>query len=479
MAVRASEVRVGFHGEGAGEGELTWGQMRIWRMCRATGRTMNLVVKMPMPPGTPAQEMAALLRYIVGHHPSLRTRLRFPDGPDGKLPPRQVVAASGELPLQILDADEGEDAAEVAEELRTRYERAWFDYENEFPVRMGVVRQGGALTHLVIGYNHVVIDAAGLLALSSPLDRFDAEAGEVPGAAPGFNPLELALAQAGASGRRQSDRCIRHLAAQLERLPSGRAEGSGDPRDPRHWELVAYSPALTLGLRAVAGRTKVGTTYVLLAAYSVAVARIMGRNPNMAQIVVSNRFRPGMAEAVTQISEHGVCVVDVADSTFDEVVRRAWKTATSASMHSYFDPVERDRMLDEIAERRGAPLDIDWHLNDRRMLEFDDEGVPPGTDLKAALEDALPRTKMYWDRKLPTSDGTFFVHVDSQPDRNKPARVALDEGVPAAFLEIWADTHYFTLAEVEAFVREMESVVAQAALDPVLSTGVRRQQVDG
>ena len=479
MAVTTSEVRVSFRGEGAGVGELTWGQMGIWRMTRATGRTMNLVVKMPLPPETPLEEMTALLRYIVGHHPSLRTRLRFVDGPDGKQPPQQVVAEAGELPLQILDADAGEDPAEVAEDLRGRYERAWFDYENEFPVRMGVVRQGGALTHLVVGYNHMMVDAAGLLALSDGLAQFDAATGEVPGAKPGFNALDLALAQGGPSGRRQSERCIRSWSGQLEQLPAWRTDGGAERREPRYWELAAYSPALALGLRAVAARTKVGTTYVLLAAYSVAVARVMGRNPNVAQIVVSNRFRPGMVDAVTQISQHGVCVIDVADSTFDEVVGRAWKTATSASMHSYYNPVERDRLLDAIAARQGHPLDVDWHLNDRRMLEFDEEGVPEGTDLAAAFEDALPRTKMYWDRKLPTSDGTFFVHVDSQPDRNNPGRVALDGGDPAAFLEVWADMHHFTPAEVEGFVREMDAIVAAAALDPMYPTGVRRQPAGG
>lgn len=461
MATTLSEIRVGFHGEGAGTGELTWGQMGIWRTTARTGRTMNLVFAYPLPEGTTLAELAGQLRFLVSRHAALRTQLRFVDGPSGERRPQQVVAGSGEVVLHIADIDDGDDPAAAAEELRARYEFAWFDYENEFPVRMCVVRQSGTLAQLVVGYSHVMLDGSGLNTLTQDLAHFDRITGEATAAPPdGLTALELARKQDTPAARRQSERAIQHWAAQLDRLPAWRPVESAHAREPRWWELVAYSPAMELALRAVAARTGAGTGDVLIAAYSVAVARVFGRSPSVGQIVVSNRFRPGLAGMVSQVSQHGICVIDAADAAFDEVVARAQKAATTASFYAYYDPVARDRLLDEIAARREQALDISWCLNDRRAMTGPVDGsVPTQTELTRLL----PHTKLYWDRKEPTSDGALFLHVDSRPvlvDRQ-----GLEEGLPAVYMQVWADTRHFALDEVEALAREMEAVLVAAARD--------------
>lgn len=458
MAITWSETPVAFHGEGAGSGALTWGQLGILRTTERTGRTMNVVVKYPLPEGTPVEEMTALLRFMVSRHPALRTRLRFVDELSGERRPRQIVAGSGEIPLQIADIDDHDDPAAVAEDLRSRYELTWFDYENEFPVRMGVVRQGGALIHMVAAYSHVLLDGAGLSALVRDLDHLDRATGEAtapPPPAP--NPLEVARAQAGAAGRRQSTRSVRYWQAQVDRLSSWHSNERPTPREPRFWELAGYSPAMELGLRTVAARTGVGTTYVLLAAYSTAAARVFGRDPGVAQIVVNNRFRPGFADLVSQISQHGICVVDTADASFDEVVERAYKAVTSASFCGYYDPAECAPVLEDAA-RRG--LDLSWHLNDRRVAA---EPGPESAFDDAELKRLLGRSKFWWDRRIPVFDGALFLQVDSEPMFFE--RLVLAEDGPAVHLEVWTDTHRFALPQVEAFVREMEAVVVEAALD--------------
>jgi hypothetical protein len=284
--------------------------------------------------------------------------------------------------------------------------------------------------------------------------------------------LEVARAQAGPAGRRQSARSVRYWQAQVDRLSSWHSNERPTPREPRFWELAGYSPAMELGLRTVAARTGVGTTYVLLAAYATAAARVFGRDPGVAQIVVNNRFRPGFADLVSQISQHGICVVDTADASFDEVVERAHKAVTSASFCGYYDPAECAPVLQD-AERRG--LDLSWHLNDRRVAAepgagpaFDDAGDADGADAgddagDAGLKRLLGRSKFWWDRRVPVFDGALFLQVDSEPMYFE--RRVLVEDVPAVHLEVWTDTHRFALPQVEAFVREMEAVVVEAALD--------------
>jgi hypothetical protein len=469
-----SEIRVGFRGAGGGEGELTWGQLGIWRTVQRTGRTMNLTVIVPLPGGTAVERIAAELRFVVSRHPALRTRLRFAGGASGPRHPRQAVAESGEVPLHIVDIGAGDDAAEAAEELRSRYELTPFDYENEFPVRMGVVRQAGTLGYVVVGYSHVMVDGGAMIALARDLGNLDPATGEATAPARGLNPLELARFQGSPAGRRQTGRCMRYWQAQLERLPSWQPGEPAGPREPRFWELVGSSPAMELGLQAVAARTKAATGHVLLAAYAVAVARVMGRNPNVVQTVVNNRFRPGFADTISQLSQLGICVIDVAGATFDQVVDRAQTAAASASFYGYYDSVQYGTLLDDLTAQLGRPLDISWLINDRRGIFGPRPGgsAPTGAQLKAALRGALPRTKLYWDRKQPTFDSTLFIQADSRPDLSVPGRVSLNDGLPAVYLEIWIDTHHFAVDQIEAFGREMEAVVVAAALDPAVPSGI-------
>jgi hypothetical protein len=467
LAITLSEIRVGFHGDGADAGELTWGQMGIWRASLRNDRPMNLVFLMPPPEGASVADVAAMLGFMVSRHPALRTRLRFTAGPSGDRHPQQVIAASGEVPLHIVDIGDDDDPATAAEELRSRYALTWFDYENEFPVRMGVIRQSGVPVQLVFCYSHVMVDGTGLDLLYQDLEHLDTATGEgttVP--AGGLSPLELALRQDSAAGRRQGERAIKYWAAQLGRLPDWRLEEPGRQDAPRFAELMVYSPAMQLGMRAVAARTGADATSVLLAAYSAGVARVFGRDPSLALLSVGNRFRPGLADMVSQVAQHGICVVDVADATFDEVVARAQKATTSASFYAYFDPVACDRLLAETAARRGQPLDVYWWINDMRGVGSVDGGGAGGdgdVPTEAELTRSLPRTKLYWNPETPDSHGTLFFFVDSRPERiggQDPG-----EGMPAVYMKVWADTQHFALDQVEALVREMEAVVVAAAFD--------------
>ena len=485
MVVTTSEVAVRFHGQGSGSGELTWGQQSIWDAMQYTGRTMNIGGAMPLPAGTPLEEMETLLCFVVERHQALRTKLEFAEaaaeaeaGADADAPkkqcyPRQIVFEQGEVPLQIVDVPEGHDAGAEAEALRERYELTAFDYAAEWPLRMGVIRQAGVLTHLVVQYSHLAVDGSGIEAVVRDLAHLDPATGVGTAPVGGVTPLELARIQESAAGRRQSDKSLRYWAGLLRAVPAQRFNGSDDPREPRFQELFCYSPAMHLAIRAIAARTGADGSHVLLAAYAVAIARVTGRSPSVAQVVVSNRFRPGFADAVSQLSQCGICAIDVADSTFDEVVVRAWKGATDAYLHGYYSTTGHHDMLREAALERGEPIDISCFVNDRRNQSPSDEApdAPPPTPQE--LSAALARTTLRWDRAQPTYDGSFYLHVDAQPDTNVPGRmVPAEQERPAVYFAIWGDTHLMAPADIEACARQLESVVVEAAFDDAAPTRV-------
>jgi hypothetical protein len=430
---------------------------------RRTGRTLNIGGAMPLPAGTTVAEIAQILRFSMSRHQALRAKLVF-DDQDPEAMPRQQVAESGRAALVVVDVDGADDPAEVAEDLRLRYELTPFDYADEWPVRMAVVRSGGVLTHLVVQYCHVAVDGAGIEALVRDLDRLDRATGRALGPAGGVGPLELARFQASPAGRRQSEKALRYWHSLLSTIPADRFTGSPDPREPRFWEIYCYSPAIFLALKAIAARTSADTSHIVLAAYAVALARVTGRSPSVAQMVVNNRFRPGFADAVLEVSQVGVCAVDVADCSFDEAVARAWKAATGAYLHGYFDGDAHVAMLERVDRERGEHVDISCYVNDRRNhpAPEPDEAPPTAGELREALE----RTRLRWDRTMPTYDGSFYLHLDSQPDTNVPGRTEPDEvGEPAVYFSLWADTHRISPADVEAFARGFEAVLVEAALD--------------
>ena len=427
-------------------GPLTWGQVEIWQTMRRTGRTLNIGGTVALAPDTTVARLAATLAALVARHQALRTRFDLTADP-----PRQTVSASGTVTLEIVASRAGEAEAD-AETLRHRYEFTPFDLANEFPVRWGVVTAGDTPSHLVVQYSHLAVDGFGIEAIVRDLPHL--ESGTPPAAA--VRPLDLARRQARPAERRHSAKSLRHWQAALRELPAERFGVSDDPRTPRFWELVCHSPALHLALQVVAARAGVATGHVLLAAYGVALARVTGRPPSVAQVLVSNRFRPGFADAVCHLTQPGICVIDVGEdpaaADLDAVAQRVWRAATTAYLHGYFDPADHRAMLDRLAAERGTPIDISCFVNDRRGPAAALPAVPTTPEQVRA---ALPRTTLRWDRTLPTYDGTLYVQVDA------------GDGLEAAVdLAIWADTHRLSPAQVEACARGIEAAAVAAALNP-------------
>jgi hypothetical protein len=428
-----SRILVPFQGTGAGDGPMTWAQHMMWQTMQESGRSMNIGGTVPLPPGTPVEAMTRTLRFLVSRHPALRTRLRFVPGG----PPRQVVSAAGEAVLEIVDVTAGDDPAAAAEALRGRYADVPFDHEAEWPVRMGAVRRGGELSHVVLMYCHLAVDSFGIDELVRDLAHLDGPASPRES----LTPLAIAAAEQTPAGVRKSRKALRYWEQLLQSLPAQRPEPSGEPRQPRYWELTTRSPAMRLALRAIADRTGIDSTFVVLAAYAVARSRHTGGGPVAAQLVVNNRFRPGYADAVGLLVQNGLCVIDVAGVPFDEVVRRAWNAATNAFMHGYYDPAELTALLD----RMPGPYDIAFLVNDRRAGT-----APPGREpTAAAVKAAVPLTTSHWSRRLDSLSYAMIVNIDDAPD--------------AVDVAVLADTRRLAPAGIETFARDLEAVLVDAA----------------
>jgi hypothetical protein len=446
-AIGATEVvMVPFAGEGSGVDGLTWGQQHIWNAMHELGSPMNMCATRELPAGASVDEFVDELRFYVSRFQSMRTRLRLVPGDW----PRQVVVDSGELPLEIVDVPADGDPARVAAKLSAWYEDAEFDYERDFPIKMTLVRHGGALTHLVMTICHFATDAVGAMTMYQDYISRDGSAPE------GMHPLELAAQQRTPSALRQSGASLRYWENLLRTIPQRRFPDPVVPDGGRYCQVRMDSPAMLLALRAIGQRLGVDVSTALLGVVAVGVSRVAGINPVVAQMVVSNRFRPGFAEIVSNVSQAGLFVVDVADITVDEAVTRSRQASMKAYKNAYFDFARWKELVAQVNRDRGGVVDLKCYYNDRPS-QYRSEGADTAS-ARDEIEAALPRTSA-----LRWSDLPYF---------NEHLMVTIDDAPGAIGLIVLADTAYVTRPRMAELARELEALAVAVADDPTTATGV-------
>lgn len=445
-------LMVRFDGEGSGEAEMSWGQLEIWGAMQRQQTLMPLHVKAPLAPGTTLEEVADWLRYIVDRHQTMRTLLRFPAGET----PRQVVYESGEMAVNLVEAGT-EDPAEVADQIflvGDRYFNHEFDITRDWPVRLTVVLRDGVPTMTVFTVCHIVLDASGGLALVADLAERDAGRADRPVTA--LQPLEQARWQRSAPGRRHGDAVLRHWASALRRIPARRFPAPVDRGVPRYWRVRFASPATHLAVRVIRERTGMNSAQVVLALFLVALAQATGINPSAARVAVNNRFRPELADSVSLVNQYGLCVVDVADVTFDEALSRLGRSIFATLKNAYYDPLLLAELVERVGLERGEEVDVHCYYNDRRISQ---DSEPPGGAVPTAaqLRAALPLSTVL-HQEMTYAAERLFAAIEEAPDTFQ--------------LTLEADTHHLSREAMEACARAMESVAVAAAMDPAAPTNV-------
>jgi hypothetical protein len=434
------KVVVQFAGDGSGVAELSWGQRQIWAVIQDKDNSLPMGGARALPPGQTVADVAAGLSFIMSRHQALRTRLRF--GPDGQ--PQQVVHASGAITLEVVDAgdsDPGEAAAAVAAEYKARK----FDYEREWPLRMAVITHLGNATHVAQVICHIALDAFGLAVLYDDFDHRDERTGPVTA----MQPLEQASWQRGPSGRRAHEASMRYFERLAASVPDRQFKASADPRQPRFWQVTLDSPAGYRAAGILAARLGLSTSAVLLGAFAVAVTSVSVSRRVAVDITVSNRFRRGLADSVSPMMQTCLGVIET-DGSFEEVVRRAWRSGLGAYKHAYYDPAGKSELFERLTAERGAKPDW-WSvvLNDRRVLsrELADTVSAVGA---TSLRDELTRSTLTWGDRNDMPQQKVFLNICDVPG--------------TLCCELWADTHFVSPADMEGLLRRIETVVVNAAL---------------
>jgi hypothetical protein len=435
----AERVLVPFEGEGAGLAELSWGQQQIWAVLQDKDGSLPMGGARALPPGQTVADVTAGLSFIMSRHQALRTKLRF--GNDGR--PQQVVHASGAITLEVVDAGE-RDPGEAAAAVAAGYKARNFDYEHEWPLRMAVITHHGTATHVAQVICHIALDAFGLAALYDDFDHRDERTGPVTA----MQPMEQARRQRGPSGRRAHEASMRYLERLTASIPDLQLKESGDPRQPRFWQVTLDSPAGYRAAGILSARLGLGTSPVLLAAFAVALASVSVSQRVAVHLTVNNRFRPGFAGSVSPVMQSAIVVIET-DGPFEEVVRRAWQSGLGAYKHAYYDPAAANEVWKRLVAERGVEPDWNVVFNDRRVLDRELADSVPGADGAPSLRDELTRSTLTWGDRNDVPQQKVFLYITDAPD--------------TLCCELWADTHFVAPADMEKLLGRMETVIVNAA----------------
>jgi len=439
-------IRVRFAGEGSGEAPLTWSQADHWRAISAAGRAATFGGAFEMPADTTISGAAELLRYLVGRHQALRTRLAF----DAAGEPRQVCVGAGEIELLVVGPGTDPD------ELYRRLADQPFDYRRDWPIRLAVVADGERVRHLVVVYLHLAVDGGGIEALLADLAARDTGAEPVQA----VQPLELARRQAEPAAQRQSAAAMRYLERVLRSAPAGLL---GEPGPgPADYRAIRYtSPAAALAVPAAAAALGVPPASVLSAALAVGLARQFGAGTVWAMVLVSNRFRPGLASTVGLLVQSSPFLLDLTGISVAEAAARARASLLLCYKNAYYDGRHRDALLTRLTAELGVdPVQACCYFNDRRgdrPVAADADRLPDVLDAGWWRLDDRPAADL---PALP-----LMVNVEDAPG---------DE--PALVLPISFDTRYLSVEGALALARGIEAAAVELALSPDAPTGVGNYQ---
>jgi hypothetical protein len=442
-------IVVPFVGVGGGEGPLAWGQLQCWRAMVEIGSSLTMGFVFPFPDGLSAEELAGDIGFWMSRYASMRTRVRI--GADGSV--TQVVHERGEVEVLLVDAGDDE-PGQVAEELLGRWKAVRFDYEDEWPVRIGFVTRGGRASHAVIAVCHLAADGGALAVMVREL-------AEKPAAYEAPQPLELGAQQRTEAGQRRTAASLRHWGTHLRSVPPRRFRperdesapeepardgrdgpapgGVAEPGKGRYRRVVWDSPALDRAARRVAARTGTDTGAVLMAAFAIGLGRVTGVDPFVAQVIVSNRFRPGLADVVSPLTQNGLCVLPVEGVSLDEAFGRAVRASMSASKNAYYDPDALLALRETVERERGGPVELGVFYNDRRM-----GGPAPARDELVTV----PPTRVLDEVSMDFFNEQLMVNIEDVPDT---VRVTAE-----------VDTAHLSMPDLLEVLRQMEAAVVTA-----------------
>jgi len=445
---------VHFQGARSGRSQATWGQSYWRRQMEVVGAddySFNGIVPGGTDVGFPVDAALQLVRALLLKHDSLRTTHSI--GSNGY---EQVLHGEGTLTVIVENATDLADSEERAARLCTELYRRRVDIENELPLRVAFVTVDGLVRQLALMVSHLSVDGTGTRLLANELLAMGPGLTAAEVQQPNREaqqPLDEAAYQSSEAGRRHDARVRRRVLDEIRNAPAPLYPKPRDDAEPRflYRKAILHSSQLLRAAELLAHREQVTPSTLILAAAAMAFARATERDECLLRLLVSNRFMPGLTEAISPIAMDTPFHIGGVGrgAEFSEVLPRVWKRSMRAFRNAYYDS---GLLYDEL-ERHPE-------------LDFDDS---------CRYNDHLPLGPGAWEYQFKVPDGEIGW-------REYPVREADDRALcldvhdagTGIELALLVDLRRVDAATAEKLLRDIEDIlVIEAARNPEDSTHVQ------
>jgi hypothetical protein len=422
-------------------GPMTWGQRKVLReyVDHPDDEYLPFIpFRMDVPAGVSLDSVRTALTRLIVACESLRTV--YPNDHE------QCVTGSGQLRVDIVEADDPDGAAEA---LLHAFCARRFDLAVELPLRAAIVTSRGEPASIVSIFSHMAVDGVAVRLLADQLEALLRT--PHPPLPSSCQPLELAAAQQSEAGQRGCARALRYwedvyFTAPQAMLPVPRETFA----EPRYCTGLMTSPALAEAVASVADRTRTSKSTVMMAA----VATLLGRQAELDRCAItaisSNRSSKQTADLVGTLSQDALVLIDLAAPSFDALVRKAWPSALEAYANALVDPAAQAAVRDRVGQTRGVYFSRDFVYSD---LSWSDPA-----ELRAARQrqaGPAPVSRAGRDRTR--------IHVADAKQlwvRGYFTVLRFDEVVEVSLL---ANCNYLSPSDIKVFLKSLERFLVTAA----------------
>lgn len=437
------DALVNYSGGREGIQPSTWGQYSIWSEMRQIApyhHRYNVPVSVLYKKPVKVSAALGAVHHALSVYESLRTRFR--PAADGGLD--QVLHADIQIPVRLVNTSYFRDIAPEAMALRQSLADEPFDAAADWPVRIGLVVHNGLAYCLEAAVSHLSVDGQGVPALHRTL------AGSPPGEA-WLQPIDEARFQRSPAGERINSAAEKYWRGVLQQAPREMfGQDRSGSRAPDHQIAALTSPALPAAVDFLSKKMQIGSSAVLLAAFSLALSRVSGCQWCVMLVQSHNRSRAQLRHSVSTLAMPGLFLVKSDETAFPEMIRRTWPAVLAAYHFSYYDKRRIDQVRAAVERDRGGRIDLSCWLNDRRSAA----AQAPPADLNAAdIRRRLRLTRLDWlGSSEKHSDATVGMRIYDPPEAIK--------------LEVIADAAALSRLQVEFILREIESLIIQEVISP-------------
>lgn len=458
-----SPLAVPFAGAGR-SAQLTWGQMHMWRPMQWYGAEfagLNITRDIDLTDApVDVRVCRSTIRRLVETYESVRTWfLQTADGPV------QRVAATGVFPVQVLDVDPDE-IDEAAREQSGRLLAEPFRHDQQWPVRICLVRCEGMVRRIVLVASHLAFDGWSLDRLTASLAGWIR--GDTLDLPDPVQPVDQVARERSAAGRLRNAKALAHWQARLDELSpadtgpadtdlsDGRADRRADGRADPPWQRWAlWSPGVATAATDLAARTRTSTSTVMLALAGITAAALQRRRTVGLLLIAGNRITRHERQIAGSTVQDALIVHTDRGRSLAEVIQETYRDATEAYANAQCDPVALDALRAESAARHGAP-DLSWYFNDARSGREWEPAADTGGDHPGEPAGAEP----FLVRGFKQQDMTFCL--------------GLAQRGPHCEVFLLADTAVLAPERIRRFLAGLEPLLRAAVRDDLTTDDVVR-----